>query len=191
VATDRNRIRELLARPSESLNVEIKRWFDPDQEIGAAKIVKAVFALRNRNGGVLILGFDNKTLEPNDANRPADVHASFHVDKIQGLISRFASEPFEVGIVVETVNGREHVADAAEYRGLVQSRISQHRSQRLLVPFWSPDLHHSGGPAGAQGRWLIARRPIARWSPVDSNHPAVHRRRHRRPAQARIADLNF
>ena len=174
MATDRNRIRELLARPSESLNVEIKRWFDPDQEIGAAKIVKAVFALRNRNGGVLILGFDNKTLEPNDANRPADVHASFHVDKIQGLISRFASEPFEVGIVVETVNGREHVADAAEYRGLVQSRIPRNWSQRVLISLGPSHIHHPGCPARAQGRWFVARRAASGRSPVDPDYPAVH-----------------
>jgi hypothetical protein len=109
VTADRNRIRELLAQPGESLNVEIKRWLDPDQAIGAAKIIKAVFGLRNRNGGALIFGFDNKTLEPNDANRPGNLHALFHVDRVQGLISRFASEPFEVEVIFETVNGREHV----------------------------------------------------------------------------------
>ena len=53
MTADRNRIRELLAQPGESLNVEIKRWLDPDQAIGAAKIIKAVFGLRNRNGGAL------------------------------------------------------------------------------------------------------------------------------------------
>jgi hypothetical protein len=93
VTADRNRIRELLAQPGESLNVEIKRWLDPDQAIGAAKIIEAVFGLRNRNGGALIFGFDNKTLEPNDANRPGNLHALFHVDRVQGLISPGNSAP--------------------------------------------------------------------------------------------------
>jgi hypothetical protein len=110
VPTDRNRIRELLAQPNEALNVEVKRWLDPDQETDAAKIVKALFGLRNRNGGVLIFGFDNAKLQPNDTNRPIDLHASFHVDKLQALVSRFASEAFEVEIVFEVVNDREHVA---------------------------------------------------------------------------------
>ena len=58
---------------------------------------------------MLIFGFDNATLQPNDDNRPNDLRASFHVDKIQGLVSRFASEPFEVEIVFEAINDREHV----------------------------------------------------------------------------------
>jgi predicted HTH transcriptional regulator len=74
--TDRNRTRELLLHPSEALNVEVKRWLDPDREIAVAKIVKAIFGLRNRNGGVLIFGFDNATLQPNDDDRPNDLRAS-------------------------------------------------------------------------------------------------------------------
>ena len=65
----------------------------------------------------------------------------------------------------------------------------QHRSARLLVAFRTADVHHPGGAAGAQGRWLVARRPVARWPPVDPNDPAVHRRRHRCPAQAGRHDL--
>jgi hypothetical protein len=34
--------------------------------------------------------------------------------------------------------------DAAEYRGLVQPRISQHWSARLLVALRTPDVHHPG-----------------------------------------------
>ena len=73
---------------------------------------------------------------------------------------------------------RSGADDATEYRGLVQSRIPQHRSARLLVAFRTPNIHHPGGAASSSGRWLAARRPIARRSPVDPNHPTVHRRRH-------------
>jgi predicted HTH transcriptional regulator len=65
---DQRRIDELIAHPSESLNVEIKRWIDPATPEGTAKIVKAAQAIRNRNGGFLILGFDDKTLQPDVGN---------------------------------------------------------------------------------------------------------------------------
>ena len=57
---DDDQIRALVARPGEALNVEIKRWIDPSQPSGVAKIVKAAFALRNRNGGFLVIGIDDK-----------------------------------------------------------------------------------------------------------------------------------
>ncbi len=80
------RIGGLVANPSESLNVEIKRWIDPTAPEGIAKIARAAIALRNRNGGYLVIGFDDGTLQP-DPNRPADVRATFHVDVVQGIVS--------------------------------------------------------------------------------------------------------
>ena len=79
--------------------------------------------------------------------------------------------------------------DAAKYRCLVQSRIPQHWSSRLLVPFRSPDVHHPGGAARSQGRWFAARCPVARRPPVNPDHPTVHRWRHRCAAQACRNDL--
>jgi hypothetical protein len=102
---DQERVRQLILRPSEGLNVEVKRWINPKDAVGTAKIVWACFALRNRNGGFLVFGFDNKTLLPNSINRPADVRAAFHLDEIQGLISRYASEPFEIGVEFEDREG--------------------------------------------------------------------------------------
>ena len=79
--------------------------------------------------------------------------------------------------------------DAAQYRGLVQSRIPQCWSQRLLVAFGTADVHYSRGAARAQGRWFVARCPIARRSPVNPDHPTLHRWRQRCAAQARRNDL--
>ena len=95
---DSSRIQELIERPGESLSVELKRWIDPDSPDGIAKIVKAALALRNHGGGYLIIGFDNDTLTPDTMNVPDNVRVKFHIDKIQGLVSRFASEPFEVKV---------------------------------------------------------------------------------------------
>jgi hypothetical protein len=103
-----SRIKTLVERPGESLSVELKRWIDPDQPEGMAIIVRAALALRNHNGGYIVIGFDNKTLEPDEENRPVDVKSAFHIDKIQGLISRFASEPFEVTIEFPERNGQSY-----------------------------------------------------------------------------------
>jgi hypothetical protein len=59
----------MVERAGESLSVELKRWIDPDQPEGIAKIVKAALALRNHGGGasslVLIMnipaGFGKRT----------------------------------------------------------------------------------------------------------------------------------
>jgi hypothetical protein len=96
--TDSLPIQALVDRPGESLAVEIKRWIDPDQSERIAMIVRAALALRNHGGGYIVIGFDNETLEPDKNNVPSDVRVLFHIDKIQGLISRFASEPFEVTV---------------------------------------------------------------------------------------------
>ena len=105
---DQSRIDELLARLSESLTVEVKRWISADEPQGLSKIVRGALALRNRNGGYFVIGFDDKTLQPDIGNEPADVRAAFHTDKIQGLISRYASELFEVAVVFGKHGGREY-----------------------------------------------------------------------------------
>jgi hypothetical protein len=92
---DQKRIDELLAHPSEGLNVEIN---DPSGKAGQAKIVCAALALWNRNGGYLIIGFDDKSLLPDLNNRPTNLRSLFHTDKIQGLISNYASIGFEIAV---------------------------------------------------------------------------------------------
>jgi Putative DNA-binding domain len=89
-------IRSLLEQPRESLAVELKPWLDLKNPQHQAKIIKTVIALRNNNGGYMILGFDD-SLKP-DGNPPADIVESYHPDKIQGLISKYSSESFEIGM---------------------------------------------------------------------------------------------
>jgi hypothetical protein len=54
IIIDQNRMQELVIRPSEGLNVEIKRWINPDDDLGVEKIVQATFGIRNRNGGFVV-----------------------------------------------------------------------------------------------------------------------------------------
>ncbi|MCQ3018878.1 ATP-binding protein [Pseudomonas tremae] len=92
------RLDSLVSRLSEGLNVEIKTWIDPKADESVAKITKAVIALYNRNGGYLIIGFDNKTLLPDMQGASDDVKASFHVDVIQGIVSKYSSISIEIKV---------------------------------------------------------------------------------------------
>lgn len=101
-------LNSLLDSPSESLNVEIKRWIDPDSPDGKAKIIKSCLAMRNNNGGYLIIGFDNKTGKPDLDHMPTDIYIKFHSDHIQDMVSRFSSVPFEVTVHLREKDGDEY-----------------------------------------------------------------------------------
>ena len=104
---DNDRIQELIERPSESLSIELKGWFDPDTPEGKAKIVRAAIAMRNHGGGYLLIGFNNETGEPEFENAPSDIRSLFHVDNIQYLVTKYSSEPFEVKIHYPSREGQE------------------------------------------------------------------------------------
>src|ERR1700748_2818201 len=77
---DKSVVDSLVGRPSESLAVESKRWIDPTKPAGVEKIVKGAFALRNRNGGYLVIGFEDKTLLPDLSNELSNARQLFHPD---------------------------------------------------------------------------------------------------------------
>ena len=92
---DQAYVDNLVMRPSETREIEVKAWIDPGTTDGKAKILTAVLALRNFNGGYLVIGFDNKTLQPLPEG-PKDVVDRYHNDKLQALVSKHASETFDV-----------------------------------------------------------------------------------------------
>ncbi|WP_454644528.1 hypothetical protein [Bradyrhizobium liaoningense] len=105
---DQQAIDALVANLSESRSVEVKRWIDPNSTHGTEKIVKGLLALRNFNGGYFIVGFDDVTLQPDLQNEPSNVQAIFHVDIIQGLVSQFAHETFEIEVGWAELGGRKY-----------------------------------------------------------------------------------
>lgn len=98
---DKKQIAALIQQPSESLQVELKTWLDPRTNEGIAKIVKAIFAIRNRNGGYLIIGFNDETCLPDSYSLDTKVQKLYHIDKIQGLVSRYANNPFEISVFLQ------------------------------------------------------------------------------------------
>ena len=55
----------------------------------------------------MVIGFDNDTLEPIFDNAPSNVREVFHIDKIQGMIAKYASEPFEVTVDFPQRDGQD------------------------------------------------------------------------------------
>jgi hypothetical protein len=156
---DHNEIKELLTRLTEGLNVEVKNWIDPDRPDGAAKIVKAVLALRNRNGGYLIIGFDDETLKPDAINRPADVRAVFQLDKIQSLISRYSSDLFEIGLAYPERDGLEYpviaVPEGVRKPVAAKGDLFDHTARKKLVQYgdvYFRTLASNGTPSTAVAR---------------------------------------
>jgi hypothetical protein len=104
---DFSRMQELIQQPQESLSVELKAWIDPNCPDGIAKIVKTALAMRNHGGGYIVIGFNNDTLEPILDNIPGNVREIFHIDKIQGMIAKYSSEPFEITVEFPQRNGQD------------------------------------------------------------------------------------
>ena len=104
---DQDLLNRLVAQPTEGLNQELKRWLDPSIKVDQAKIIKATLALYNRNGGYLIVGFDDKTRHPEPA-APANVRQTFLTDRIQELISRHASDRFEIAVGFGERDGQDY-----------------------------------------------------------------------------------
>lgn len=152
------RIEQLVEQPGESLAVEIKRWISPDKPEGIAKIARAAIALRNFNGGYIVIGFDNETLEPDSENEPDDIRSMFHIDKIQRIVSKYSSEQFEVS--VEFPVREEHsfvvVAIPAGTRTPVAAKADLNVNGKKLVTandVYVRSLRSNNTPSTTKAQW--------------------------------------
>lgn len=98
-------VQRLVDDPRERLEFEVKNWIEPGTDEGEAKIVKACLAMRNHGGGFLIIGFNNKTYQP-EPEPDYDPRTAFDTDKVNALVNRYASERFEVVVHFPTRDGR-------------------------------------------------------------------------------------
>lgn len=120
----------LLRAPSESLAVEFKSWLDLTDEADRAKIVRALIALRNNNGGVLVIGFDDKSLQPVTTGRPTDVASAYHADKIQGIVKDYVTVPFEVRIELVERNGNKFPVFTVE-SGVITPALTRRSGEKV------------------------------------------------------------
>ncbi len=99
-------LQRLVNSPQETFGVELKPWLMPTVPADRAKIAKTCIALRNNNGGYLLLGFEDDGTPA--ANAPSDLGTVYHVDAIQEIVSKYASEPFAVSVETRECNGQTH-----------------------------------------------------------------------------------
>src|ERR1700681_872768 len=85
---NQDRIQALVGNSAETLNIELKNWVDPTTAEGQSKIVRAVLALRNRDGGELIDQANLMALA-----RPVDAHKPFNLFRHAHALLSHPSHP--------------------------------------------------------------------------------------------------
>ncbi|MCY3856947.1 MAG: hypothetical protein OXF78_11715 [Rhodospirillales bacterium] len=153
---DENQIRSLLHRPSEGLQVEVKNWLDPRTDENVASIIKAIFAIRNRNGGFLVIGFDNDTLLPDKYDLDESAESLYHIDDIQRIVSRYATASFEVGVALGDRDGQVHpvivVPEGVRVPVIVKRDLILNGGKKLLRAgdIYFRTLQSNGTPSSAR-----------------------------------------
>jgi Putative DNA-binding domain len=102
-----DQIQALVEAPSERLHIEVKPWLDPSSNWGEGIIAKALLALRNQDGGFLLIGFDDDG-SPGSRKKGLNIKSAFHIDNIQQIASRYASKPFQLHIHFRSRAGVEY-----------------------------------------------------------------------------------
>lgn len=137
MAVDPDQIRALVEQPVEALQVELKTWLDPRTEDGIAKLMKAMFAIRNRNGGFLLIGFDNATRAPDPYAFDQPVETLFHIDTLQGLVSRYVNPSFEIGIAFADRDGQVYpvisIPEGVQVPAVVRRDLIGQGGKKLLA----------------------------------------------------------
>lgn len=110
LVVDEDRLQGLLRDPRESLAVEHKAWIDPSSPDGIAKIARAIIALRNNNGGYLVVGMSNNGTP--DGNIPNDIEKLYHQDVVQAIAAKYSSDLFEVQVYHVALSGAPFVVVA-------------------------------------------------------------------------------
>ena len=153
---DEDHIAALLCQPSEGLQVELKTWLDPRTQAHKAKLVKAIFAIRNRNGGYLVIGFNDATCAPDRYSLSGDIEDLYHSDAIQGLVSRYASDLFEVVVEFAERDGQQHpivvVPDGVQVPVIVKKDLTLDGGKKLLRrgEIYFRTLQANGTPSSAR-----------------------------------------
>jgi len=80
---------------SESLQVEFKVQIDTSTDPGVAKLAKALLALRNRNGGHLLIGLRNDGQVAQAADCPPALLDGLTIDFVQQQVGTYSSHQFE------------------------------------------------------------------------------------------------
>ena len=106
---DNDRVRRILDDRRESLSVEFKAWLDPDDPAHLGKILKAIYALRNFDGGFLAIGVHDETHVAQPYPFEVPLEELFSYDNVHAKVSAHASERFEVTVHTPELDGERIV----------------------------------------------------------------------------------
>ena len=101
-------LQSLVSEPRETRNIELKSWINPESAEGIQKIARAALALRNENGGYLVIGFNDRTCQPDPLPSGLDARTTYHTDEIQRIVSKYASPAF---VYRSTLSGKRWCYD--------------------------------------------------------------------------------
>ena len=153
---DENQITSLLKWPSEGLQVELKSWLDPRNKNHIARLVKAIFAIRNRNGGFLVIGYDDSKQCPDQFNLSESVQKLYHIDNIQRLVSRYAYDSFEIAVPLREHDGQLHpiivVPEGVKVPVIIKKDLIGDEGKKLLQKgdIYFRTLQSNGTPSSAR-----------------------------------------
>jgi hypothetical protein len=104
------RLADLLARPTERLDVEIKSWLDLADDEGRAALAQAILAIANHGGGFVLIGFSERSGTWTSEDDTAGVLVRYTQDAVNGIVKRFADPPFhcELQRVAHPSTGQIH-----------------------------------------------------------------------------------
>lgn len=105
---DDESLQRLIEAPTESLRTEVKRWLDLSTAHGQFHLIRACLALRNGDGGQLLIGFDDATGAGSAEGCPDDVREHYHPDTVQALVASYSSQRFEIDVRFVERDGRVH-----------------------------------------------------------------------------------
>lgn len=92
------RIEDILRDPRESLDVELKGWLDLETREHQALLAKALLAMANHGGGVVIIGLRQEGAIVEEAPGRPDALGRFNADIINGVVARYAEPAFHCDV---------------------------------------------------------------------------------------------
>lgn len=100
---------EIVADPTERISVELKRWLDLSDQEHVAKIIKSAAALRNSNGGYLVIGI-NDDGQPHRDGVPERWEEIYEAETVQQIVANNLAPAFEVEVINSQSAGSPCVA---------------------------------------------------------------------------------
>jgi predicted HTH transcriptional regulator len=101
-------LKQLLVSGRNRLDIDLLPWQDLRNDFGRGAIAKSCMALRNSNGGVLVMGVNDDGSLDNRTGQP-DVRSHYHVQVIQQIVNSYSSQHIAVSVCYVKVGSREYV----------------------------------------------------------------------------------